>query len=232
MIEQNKPHFHDVLGMERNLTINYSFHSHLGPMDNYRYKQSVIGSIMLQDEKGNDLEEIGRVYLDKLLLGVAMNEGYDLFDVFDTEQYILEMGECVWDFEKNHFNRNLNRFFEGDMHESDILFIHTVEVLPAYRGMRIGETAMKDAANNFESGCGLIVVHCEPPQHLHWGHYDKEWHQKMRYELFEKDEKKAREKLIDYLKRVGFYYLPGVSEDHLFHCPARLNPNFDYIELD
>lgn len=232
VLSKGKPHFHDVLGIEKTITIDYSFSSPLGPIDNYRYKQSVLGSILLYDGATKTQEEIGRIYLDKLLLGLAMNNGYDFFDVFDTEQYILNMGECVWDFTNNEYNRGLNEFFEGDLHEKNILFIHTVEVLPNYRGMRIGEHAIKDAANNFESGCGLIVTHCEPPQHLTWGNWDEEWHKKMQYDQFEKNEKKAKKKLTSYLKQTGFYYVPGISDDHLFHCPARLNPNFDYIELE
>lgn len=187
---------------------------------------------MLQDEQGNDLEEIGRIYLDKLLFGAGMNNGWRQFEIFDTEQYILDMGECIWDFKKDRFNETLNKIFEYDLCETDVLYMHTVEVLPAYRGMQIGEHAMKDAANNFEQGCALIVTDCRPIQHVFWGKNDPEWHKKMKYKEFEKSKRKAKQKVIDYLKRTGFYYLPKVSKDHMFLCPARRNPNFDYIELE
>lgn len=232
MVVPERKHYDDVLSLEQLLTIKYSFESSLGASENYRYKQSVIGSVMLQDEQGNDLEEIGRIYLDKLLFGVGMNSGWGHFEIFDTEQYIMDMGACVWDFKNGWYNKTLDKFFGHELTETDILYMHTVEVLPEWRGMQIGEHVMKDAANNFEQGCSLIVTDCRPIQHVFWGKEDAVWHEKMKYKDFEHGKRKAKQKVINYLKRTGFYYLPNVSKDHMFLCPAQRNPNFDYIELE
>lgn len=158
-------HYGDILPGDHYLTIKYSFESSLGATENCRYKQSVLGRIPLQDEADNDLEEIGRFYLAPLLFGLGMNQGRDHFSNFDTEEYLMELGRAVWDFKADGFKKPLLEFFEHDLIESDVLFTHTVEILPAYRGMQIGEHAMKDAANNFEHGCSLIVTdcHCNTP---------------------------------------------------------------------
>jgi ribosomal protein S18 acetylase RimI-like enzyme len=216
---------------DRLLTIKYNFESLLYEAENYRYKQSTLGRIMLQDEQGNDLEEIGRLYIDKLLFGEGSNNDWGMFEIFDTEQYLMDLGCLIWDLEVNDYVEPLNKFFEYDIHQIDMLYVHTFEVLPAYRGMQIGEHALKDAYNNLSQGCGLMVVDCVPIQHTTWGAKDEEWHKKMRYELFEPDKEKAKDRLVQYLKRTGFYYLPEVSKDHMFLSTARRNNNFDYIEL-
>lgn len=187
---------------------------------------------MLQDGAGKDGEEIGRLFADKLLLSTGMSHGWTPYTVFDTHQYLMDLGSVGWDFEAEDFYPVLLKFFAYDLIATDILYIHTIEILPEYRGMQIGEHAMKDAANNFEAGCSLIITACLPLQHTSWGRKDKEWRKKMRYDLFEKGKRKARVRLIQYLKRTGFYYLPKVSKQPMFLCPMRRNPNFDYIELE
>ena len=136
---------------------------------------------MLQDEQGNDLEAIGRLYIDRLLFGTGMSGGWDHFSIFDTGQHLMDLGSVIWDFEAVDFVKPLRKFFEYDMVEPDLLYLHTIEILPEYRGMQIGEHAMKDVANNFEQGCGLIVTDCLSLQHTTWLSTDPEWRKKMRY---------------------------------------------------
>lgn len=217
---------------EHHIRIKYSLESSLGALENYRYRQKINGRIVLQDDHGEDVEEIGRLYADKLLFSVGMEEGWDQFSIFDTEQYLMDLGSAIWDFEEQYFVKPFLKFFEFDLVEPDILYIHTVEILPDYRGMQIGEHAVKDVANNFEQGCSLIVTDCLPLQHTTWLSIDPEWRKKMQYRLFEKGKRKAKVRLTQYLKRTGFYYLPKVSKEYMFLCPARRNPNFDYIELE
>lgn len=83
-----------------------------------------------------------------------------------------------------------------------------------------------------EGGCSLIVTGYLSMQDTGWKTIDKAWRRKMKYGLFEKNKDKTKEKVVNYLKRTGFYYISEVSEDHMFLCPAVRNPNFDYIELD
>lgn len=76
----------------------------------------------------------------------------------------MDLGVVIWDFETNDFAEPLLKFFEHNLMEMNILYIHTIEILPEYRGMQIGEHTMKDAANNFEQGCSLIITDCLPLQ--------------------------------------------------------------------
>lgn len=232
MLLPERKHFDSALTLEQILVIRYSLESSLGAVDNYRYKQSIIGKILMLDDTDKSETEIGRIYIDRLLFGAGANGGWNHFEIFDTEQYLMDLGAMIWDFETNDFVEPLLKFFEHDLIEMDVLYMHTIEILPEYRGMQIGEHAMKDAANNFEAGCSLIITDCLPLQHTPWGRNDKEWRKKMQYDLLEKGKRKAKAQVIQYLKRTGFYYLPKVSKQHIFMCPMRRNPNFDYIELE
>lgn len=232
MIIPERKHYDDVLSLESGLSVKYTIHSSLCANENYRYRQVITAEIMLLDEQGDDVEVVGRIHADKLLFSEGMNNGWDHFSIFDTEQYLMDLGSVIWDFEAVEFSNHLNKAFEYDLVEMDVLYMHTIEVLPAFRGMQVGEHAMKDMANNFAQGCALIITDCFPIQHTSWMAGDKEWRKKMQYHLFEKGKRKAKQRLIQYLKRTGFYYLLKVSKDHMFLCPARRNPNFDYIELD
>lgn len=144
----------------------------------------------------------------------------------------MDLSNVIWDYDANDFNMALNKFFEYDLIDSDVLFMHTLEILPDYRGMHIGMHVITDAANNFQTGCSLIVTDCLPLQHTNWIVKDKEWRKRMGYDLFGKGKRQAKQRVIQYLKRTGFYYLPKLSKDYMFLCPARRNPNFDYIELE
>jgi hypothetical protein len=162
-----------------------------------------------------------------------MANGWSAFDIFDTEQYLIELGETIWDFDEQDFVEYLNEHYTWDIMERNILFITSIEIIAEYRELKIGEHVIKDFANNFLDGCGLLVVNTTPSQSRQdfEDRTNKEWTEQMRFDLFEKDEEAAKYKLIAYLKRVGFDYLPDFTEDYMFLNPCHQNVNFDYIEL-
>lgn len=228
------PKYLDDLPFEEQISVSYSFTSQLGPIENNRWVQRITGEIRVEDETGKEVKIIGHIYAYKLLLVLARQNGWDEFSIFDTDYELMRIGELIYDFDKRDFKRSLHQYFKGEILEDDLLYIDTIEILPQYLGYQIGEHAIKDMTNNFEAGCSIIAVDCIPLQNTNWINQEdsKAFNAQMKYELFESDEVKAKQRLIQYLKRVGFYYIPEISEDHMFLNTHLRNPNFDYIELE
>lgn len=103
MLLPEKKHYDTALTLEQILVVRYGLESSLGPVDNYRYKQSIIGSIVLLDDTDKSETEIGRIYIDRLLFAAGANGGWNQFEIFDTEQYLMDLGCLIWDFETDDF---------------------------------------------------------------------------------------------------------------------------------
>ncbi len=226
---KNKINYEDI-------DIRYTIQSSMAPSEGYRYRQQING-VMLYFNDAKDPEksiEIGKIEAHKLLLGEAANAGYSALAVFDAHHVILDIGETIYDFEKNDFSDAIYDHFE--VPSMDLLIVYGLEILPQYRGSEIGKYAIRDLYNNFISGCGLMTIIIYPSQ-LETrvpgiGESDYEWYNDMGYKTMEADEEKSIYKLLGYYTSMGFKYIPEISEDLLFHTPAKINETFNKIKLD
>lgn len=213
--------------------IHYRIRSSLGPSENARYQQHIIGDIVIEDEYGNATEKIGQILGDKLLISAADSAGCGSEPVFDNEAALYEIGNIIYDYSTNDFSEEVKEAFDHSLIERDVLVLSRIELLPAFRKAKIGKLVIKDFYNNFIGGCGLMVLKCFPIQ-LEYGILESEsdWTRQMQYSAFEKDEEKATYSLLHFYTSMGFQYIPEVSDKLLFLCPSFVNEEFDKIELE
>lgn len=217
---------------EINTQITYRISSCLGIIETTRYDQNIFGDIIETDHYGKKLNDIGQIKANKLLLSQAFNDGWGILDVCDMDRETLEMGEVLFDFEQNAFVTPIDKYY-NDLWDTNVLILSRVEIYPEYRGMGIGKHLIKDLYNNFIQGCGLFVLKCFPLQ-AEAGLYDRHKEQaiKMKYDNFEKDQKKAFKKLQSYYKSLGFVNIPSISQEYMFMNPLLKNKKFDSIKLE
>ena len=215
--------------------VRYTINSSFAISEGYRYRQKIDGIIhYFNDKRSPDKSvEIGKVEVQKILLGQALDAGYSGVSVFDVEHFILDIGNQIYDFERNDFSEAIYENFEVPW--MDLLIVSGLEILPEYRGSDIGKFVLRDLYNNFIGGCGLMAIMVYPPQLdgtiPEPGESGYEWYSNMGYAAMEADEEKSIYKLLAYYTSMGFRYIPAISENLLFMAPAKINKIFNKIKL-
>lgn len=225
------------ISKDKNLDIifRYQFCSFLGPMEEERYVQKIFVDIVKTDNSGNDVQIIGKASIKIILVAQALDDGYDIYDVFDTDSYTMRIGDEIYDFENDDIKEDLGRQLFGDdyMANPNICIFERLTILPEYRGLGIAAKFIKDNFFFFSTTCGLIVMQPFPLQFEAEGTLAKcsDFERQMKYDQMEKDENKARKSLINFYKKVGFISVKGY-DNLMFLLPGCKNNKLDAIDLN
>ena len=186
------------------IEFKYTFISPIGSMEGNRYIQDIAVEIIKTNECGSTPVLIGKGNVKILLLSQAMNDHYDIFEIFDTESYTMRIGNRIYDFDNYEIMEDLQRKLFGD-----------------------------DRFHYFSTACGLIVMQPFPLQ-LESSHAlgrDNEFESKMGYDEMEHDSRKAMKSLKNYYKRIGYITVRGYK-DLMFLIPNVKNDKLDAIDLE
>jgi hypothetical protein len=145
---------------------------------------------------------VGRVHAYRVHMGLAVNHGESLFDVFDAHsQPMHDLYAALFDPETDFFTDAIIRQFEAM--DSDLLILDYVILHPRWRGLRLGLLAARKLVDLLGGGCGLVVSHIAPLRH--------EAHDMLRVPKVwlprhdtEEDSKQAMRKLRRYFRQMGF----------------------------
>ncbi|MEO6001482.1 MAG: hypothetical protein ABIN89_31810 [Chitinophagaceae bacterium] len=213
--------------------IKYSFESSLGAMENNRYQQKIKGDIILLDEWDNEIGTIGKISADKLLMSVAIDNGCGLLPVCDIEQYLMDIGQVVYDLKQDDYNPALSKVFHDSLIERTILILNHITFLPHFESSDIEKYVVKDLYNNFIQGAGLFVVILNPPKkHPDDKIEDQEWKLDRSGTKLIKNRKYRLSKVIRYYEKIGFKYIPEIAKDLVFLSPGIISRDFHKVTLD
>lgn len=216
---------------EMNIYVEYKITSSLGPNENDRYSQKIHGRIYEENDNGEEIGVVGKIFAVKLLIGNGLNDGWNPEAVFDTEEYTYELGKLIYDYKASEFNQKVREFYKDSLVSSGVLILQDIEILPNYRGKDIGAYAIKDLFNNFSQDTALFVTDIYPNQFAD-GIPKDEWYQTMRYDRFNTDFDKSFHKLNDYFHKMGFESIPGIGRKLVFINCENQNDKFDAINFD
>ena len=170
-----------------------------------------------------------------MLLSQALDDNFDIFQIFDSDSYTMRIGEEIYDFDNGDIKEDLQRKLFGDdfMCNPNICIFERLTILPEYRGLGIAAKFIKDNFFFFNTAWGLIVMQPFPLQFEAEGTLAKcsDFERWMGYDQMEKDENKARKSLINFYKKVGFISVKGYDE-LLFLLPGFKNKKLDTIDLN
>jgi hypothetical protein len=220
-------------------TTKYSIDSSLEAMENHRYCQKIKGGLYFRDESGDNVKHrIGKLTGKKILLDEADANGWNTYSIFDDSGDTFEIGKVLYDLEDPHnnypeYNQNIELEFTN-LIERNILILSKIEILPEYRGTGLGKKWIKDFYNNFNSGCGLVVLNAIPKQFYLYDVPEKGnlWRNKMKYSEMDRDEEKSTYKLLNYFLSIGFKHLPEISQDLVYLSPMDNNEKFNDIKIE
>ena len=89
--------------LTESFSIYYSIVSALGVIENNRYRQRIIGEIWAENNEGEKVRQIGLIQADKMLIISGYQNEWPAFYVYDTKQYLIELGETIYNFEEQDF---------------------------------------------------------------------------------------------------------------------------------
>lgn len=217
------------------IKFKYQFCSFLAPLEEERYIQKIIVDIIKTDDRGNDVQIIGKASIKIILIAQAVNDGYDIYDVFDADSYTMRIGNMIYDFDNYEIKEDLQRKLFGDdmMINPNICIFERMMILPEYRGLGIGAKFVKDRFHFFSSTCGLIVMQPYPLQleAVEPNGRTDEFEKRMGYETMEKNVQKATKSLKDYYKSIGYISVRGYK-DLMFLVPCKRNTSLDAINMN
>ena len=177
-----------------------------------RYVNNYEAEIMVYKPSGEYIK-IGRLVFSIILINQIIEQNYDLFHVFDASKPILDFGMKFIDFENGEFNENFMNLADKDMYLDDLCIITDYELLPGFRGKRLGSKILKDLYTRFNNCTGAIIIKAIPFQQtinekVKSGNYEEDaFTRAMNFEDAEFDEETAQLKLNAFFQRSGFKYL-------------------------
>lgn len=211
------------------LNFKYSFTSQTGDLEGYRYIQNVSVDIFAED--ADEEEEpvlIGKSSMKIILVDQIINEEYDIDEIIDFDNDFAK----VYRDDDYGFNDLVLEKYPDCLTSLNICVFETLVLMPEYRGYGISQKIMKDMTFYFRTGCALFVVTPTPLQFDKFYKIGEDaWEKKEWYDGFEKDQKKATQKVAAYFKSLGFDTIKGIK-DSLYYSPIYRNDKLDNVDMN
>lgn len=169
------------------------------------YFTRVDGELLcLPTEEEEDPVSAGRLECYIIDVEGAEAQGFHPMDVFDQMQESYECYKRMFEPDSGVLRPEFVAAF-GEALSRNVLMLHRLEVLPAFRHAGLGLAAMEQAIRRFGCGCGYAVLQAMPLQFEPRRDAQREqWFAAMQLADFPQDEAQARRKLQSYYARLGF----------------------------
>ena len=174
------------------------------------YFTRIEGELLCYASSGDELEvHAGLLELYVIDIAGALGRGHELCDLFDQSQEAFECYELLFDPATGELREKFLDEFE-DASGMNILLLHRLEILPAFRNHRLGLKAINRALDLFGYGCGYAMLKAMPLQFEARDSAEREqWYTEMQMAGFASDEVASRSRLQAYYARLGFRSIAG-----------------------
>lgn len=182
------------------------------PLDVYEpddFVYEVSGEVLgTDDEEGCHEVLMGKFRLYYVDGERAVNDGVSVGDTMDAHSdhvsaYFAPLfGVSAPEFERSVYNALLCL-----PQNSNLLILDRVELLPEFRGQRLGLKVIKHVIRRFGNGASVVALKPYPLQ-FEYCRETSDWRKKMGLKSLESDRAKARRKLVTYYASIGFLELP------------------------
>lgn len=143
----------------------------------------------------SEQEQIGEIEVWHIDGARAIDNNLDIVDVCDS------ISQDTYDYAVSVYtDGELDRKIVGDdiILSDNVLVLHSISILPAYRGNGYGKAITRKLIETIGHGCGAVLLRPAPLQFSRAE--DAEWMESMQMSRFPKDEKAATDKLFRYWK--------------------------------
>jgi GNAT superfamily N-acetyltransferase len=188
--------------------------------DELDYRIKIEGSLerVQYDDSGEVVEriQVGRIKAIQYWLESVITGRTSVWDLLDADsQEACEIYEEVFDPELDEFKLKVSERVKDTFLMRNMLYIHSVEILPEFRGKGIGLQAMRKFLKAHHIADGLTVT-CPAPMNPQVREWEDDWSQKMQYDQFQCSYEQAHAKLAKHWKQVGFLPIPD-SKWHIWY---------------
>jgi hypothetical protein len=152
---------------------------------------------------------IGKVRLFYLDLAALFDANDNLHDLFDCCPETAPFYSVLIDHETGDFKPNLEEVLGEYICDMNILIIDRLEILPEFRGKKIGLASLIWCLRQYARQCGVVALKCFPLQFECADIGDPGWRQDMQYGKLSRDTKRSLAKLKKYYGSLGFKGLSG-----------------------
>ncbi len=115
----------------------------------------------------------------------------------------------IFNLEDPNFSEQLMDLYSHEIYESNFLIIDRLEILPQFRGERLGLKILRHLIDRFSPGAGIVAIKPYPLQFEHESLDEKkiEWRKKLELSQCSIDQKASIERLRQYYSELGFQIL-------------------------
>ncbi len=171
------------------------------------------------DEEGMHIELAARAKVSRLMIGLSLDYEYPLPYVADATSSISDMANAILVMEEDaDFMEKVDEMYDVPIVNSDICFLEYLEILPAHRGLKLGQRIVKSMAEYFYETCGIWVAQSMPLQFSI--HDASDWDIAMEYKKFTVVKEEASKKLLNYFNTLGFRQF--YQSDYLIATPQEI----------
>jgi len=174
-------------------------------MDNYSTCIEV--TVTCVEKKGSD-RIIGRVRLFYLDLGTVFETNDSVHDLFDIRPETAPFYSALIDHETGDFKSNLEKVLGEYICELNLLIVDRLEILPEFRGKKIGIACLVWCLRQYARECGVVALKCFPLQFECAELHKSEWSRGMQFAKLSRNRKRSLTKLRKYYGSLGFKDLP------------------------
>lgn len=158
--------------------------------DNYVRRHR--GPIRLIGGEPERIEEIGEIELWYFDGSRALDNGLNIVDVCDS------VGREEYEYADTIYSENrIDASIIQEPMSNDVLVLHSISILPEYRGKRYGLHVTRKIMETIGYHCGAVLLRPAPLQFSPRNN-DTEWTERMNMQAFTTDEQTATEKLVQY----------------------------------
>ncbi len=190
-------------------SIKYQLQSTLGEETCNRFINNYTGEIIVDQATSNIV--IGRIHFSLILTNQVREKNFDMESILQTTEQIKDFTDNFIDMELLDFNDLFLDKLTNPMLFENICLITKLELLPGFRGRRIGAKIIKDLHSRFSYGISLFVAKAVPFQitmikNRSKGRDDDKFYEEMNFEDTAFDEETAQLKINAFFQRLGFNY--------------------------
>jgi len=165
--------------------------------DGYDLLHEFTGEIVRKPETDEII--VGKVRAERVDVGEAMNRRWSLMDAFDHSGETEEFYDPLFDPGTYDFREGLGLESFGD-----VLIVHSIEIVPEYRGLNLGLLVMLQTIKTLSGGCAVVAIKPYPLQFS--GNVNKD---------NEPEFDKGQKKLRAYWQKFGFQ---RIGKTEYYYC--------------
>lgn len=147
---------------------------------------------------------IGKFAVFYVNVAAAVNEETSLYDVMDTTAAAFDYFAAIFDPQTEDIATGLDELLNFEFGYGNILILDRLEILPAFRGHRLGLAIMKQLIERFGVGAELVAIKPFPLQGEGRPLEPGAWRDSLELEKLGGDFETSSAKLRQYYSELGF----------------------------